>query len=109
MIYKELTSSTRQGSFCSFITFFYHGNYFSAFEQAGGLMNLYTDTKTDRMFYWEIPTVMFQSSNVGFIILCYLVASLLTKLKMKKKLLILNGNGIIIMGFGFIYGFAAAI
>jgi POT family proton-dependent oligopeptide transporter len=33
-------------------------------------MNLYTDTKTDRMLLgFEIPTVMFQSLNAGFIIL----------------------------------------
>jgi POT family proton-dependent oligopeptide transporter len=32
-------------------------------------MNLYTDTKTDRMLLgFEIPTVMFQSLNAGFII-----------------------------------------
>ena len=44
--------------------------FWGAFEQAGGLMNLYTDTKTDRMLFgWEIPTVMFQSLNAGFIIL----------------------------------------
>jgi POT family proton-dependent oligopeptide transporter len=36
-------------------------------------MNLYTDTKTDRMLFgWEIPTVMFQSLNAGFIILLQL-------------------------------------
>ena len=45
--------------------------FWGAFEQAGGLMNLYTETNTDRLLSldWEIPTVMFQSLNAGFIIL----------------------------------------
>jgi dipeptide/tripeptide permease len=33
-------------------------------------MNLYTDTKTDRMLF--VSTVMFQSLNAGFIILLQL-------------------------------------
>jgi POT family proton-dependent oligopeptide transporter len=32
-------------------------------------MNLYTDAKTERMPWFEIPTKMFQSLNAGFIIL----------------------------------------
>jgi POT family proton-dependent oligopeptide transporter len=48
--------------------------FWGAFEQAGGLMNLYTDAKTDRMLLgWQVPTVMFQSLNAGFIILLQLV------------------------------------
>jgi POT family proton-dependent oligopeptide transporter len=43
--------------------------FWGAFEQAGGLMNLYTDAKTDGMLGWQVPTVMFQSLNAGFIIL----------------------------------------
>jgi POT family proton-dependent oligopeptide transporter len=43
-------------------------------------MNLYTDTKTDRMLFgWEIPTVMFQSLNAGFIILLQLGSWILGK------------------------------
>lgn len=43
--------------------------FWAAFEQAGGLMNLYTDTKVDRMLFgWEIPTTWFQSVNSFFII-----------------------------------------
>src|SRR5690606_31853343 len=43
------------------------------FEQAGGLMNLYTDTKIDRYTGWgfleEIPAAVFQSLNAGYIII----------------------------------------
>lgn len=44
--------------------------FWAAFEQAGGLMNLYTDVKVDRMLGdWDIPAAVFQSLNAGYIIL----------------------------------------
>ncbi len=47
-----------------FVVFFW-----AAFEQAGGLMNLYTDTKVDRdLFTLTIPTTWFQSVNSIFIV-----------------------------------------
>jgi POT family proton-dependent oligopeptide transporter len=43
--------------------------FWATFEQAGGLMNLYTDAKVDRfLFGWEVPTTWFQSVNSFFII-----------------------------------------
>lgn len=43
--------------------------FWVAFEQAGGLMNLYTDRKVDRhVFGWEIPTTWFQALNPFFIV-----------------------------------------
>jgi dipeptide/tripeptide permease len=47
--------------------------FWGAFEQAGGLMNLYTDMKIDRNIglSWmeEIPAAVFQSLNAGYIII----------------------------------------
>tara|TARA_R110000823_G_scaffold266883_1_gene386754 strand:- start:179461 stop:181287 length:1827 start_codon:yes stop_codon:yes gene_type:complete len=47
--------------------------FWGAFEQAGGLMNLYTDAKVDRYIglSWleEIPAAVFQSLNAGYIII----------------------------------------
>ena len=50
--------------------------FWGAFEQAGGLMNLYTDVKVNRFtglqspdWLREIPTVVFQSLNAGYIII----------------------------------------
>ena len=44
--------------------------FWGAFEQAGGLMNLYTDAKVDRTTGWsslaEIPAAVFQSLNAGY-------------------------------------------
>jgi POT family proton-dependent oligopeptide transporter len=72
MIYKELSS--KRSFCCSTVVFIMVIIFWGAFEQAGGLMNLYTDAKTDRMLLgWQVPTVMFQSLNAGFIILLQLV------------------------------------
>jgi proton-dependent oligopeptide transporter, POT family len=44
--------------------------FWAAFEQAGGLMNLYTDKYTRRsLLGFEIPASVFQSLNSGYIIL----------------------------------------
>ena len=49
--------------------------FWGAFEQAGGLMSLYTEQKTDRLLSFslplignEIPAAVFQSINALFII-----------------------------------------
>jgi POT family proton-dependent oligopeptide transporter len=74
MIYKELSSQQDKDRFVVLLlSFIMVIIFWGAFEQAGGLMNLYTDAKTDRMLGWQVPTVMFQSLNAGFIILLQLV------------------------------------
>jgi POT family proton-dependent oligopeptide transporter len=75
MIYKELSSQQDKDRFVVLLlSFIMVIIFWGAFEQAGGLMNLYTDAKTDRMLLgWQVPTVMFQSLNAGFIILLQLV------------------------------------
>jgi POT family proton-dependent oligopeptide transporter len=48
-----------------FVTFFW-----TAFEQAGGLMNLFTDTDVDRVILgWEVPTTWYQMLNAILIVL----------------------------------------
>jgi POT family proton-dependent oligopeptide transporter len=72
MIYKELSSQQDKDRFVVLLlSFIMVIIFWGAFEQAGGLMNLYTDAKTDRMLLgWQ---VLFQSLNAGFIILLQLV------------------------------------
>ncbi|RKH70340.1 MFS transporter, partial [Corallococcus sp. AB032C] len=42
--------------------------FWTGFEQAGGLMNLYTDAKVNRTILgWEMPTTWFQNFNAVFI------------------------------------------
>ena len=115
MIYKELDSQVFKDRFVVLLlSFIMVIIFWGAFEQAGGLMNLYTDAKTDRfLFGWEIPTVMFQSLNAGFIILfATVVASIWAKRKLKGKeasSLFKMALGIIIMGFGFLFMVFAAM
>lgn len=115
MIYKELDTQVFKDRFLVLLlSFIMVIIFWGAFEQAGGLMNLYTETNTNRMLFgWEVPTVMFQSLNAGFIILfATLVASIWAKRKLKGKeasSLFKMALGIIIMGFGFLFMVFAAM
>ena len=88
--------------------------FFGAFEQAGGLMNLYASEKTNRMLSFslpfignEIPASWFQSLNSMFIIfLGTAVAAFWAKRKLKGKeasSLFKMIMGLIIMGAGFFF------
>jgi proton-dependent oligopeptide transporter, POT family len=115
MIYKELDSQVYKDRFMVLLlSFIMVIIFWGAFEQAGGLMNLYTETNTDRvLFGWEIPTVMFQSLNAGFIIIfATIVAGYWAKRQLKGKeasSLFKMALGIIIMGFGFLFMVFAAM
>lgn len=115
MIYKDLTSQEQKDRFIVLLlSFIMVIIFWGAFEQAGGLMNLYTDTKTDRFILgWQVPTVMFQSLNAGFIILlATTIAAFWAKRKLKGKegsSLFKMAIGIIVMGFGFIFMVFAAM
>ena len=88
--------------------------FWAAFEQAGGLMNLYAKQKTDREFFglFTIPASVFQSVNSFFIIILATAVGAFW-LRWRKK-----GNeasslfkiaiGIIIMALGFGFMSAAA-
>ena len=115
MIYKELDSQVYKDRFMVLLlSFIMVIIFWGAFEQAGGLMNLYTESKIDRvLFGWEIPTVMFQSLNAGFIIIfATIVAGIWAKRQLKGKeasSLFKMALGIIIMGFGFLFMVFAAM
>lgn len=87
--------------------------FFAAFEQAGGLMNIYAKEKTNRMLMgWEVPATCFQSLNSFFIItLGVAIAAYWAKRKLKGteasslfKMII----GLGITGIGFLFMSAAA-
>lgn len=86
--------------------------FFGAFEQAGGLMNIYAYEKTNRILMgWEVPASWFQSLNSFFIItLGVLVANFWANRKLKGseasslfKMII----GLMVMGIGFLFMTAA--
>ncbi len=87
--------------------------FFGAFEQAGGLMNIYAKDYTNRMIMgWEVPASWFQAANAFFIItLGTAVAGYWARRKLKGKQassLFKMIMGLIIMGAGFLFMSAAA-
>ncbi|RFN58780.1 peptide MFS transporter [Marixanthomonas ophiurae] len=91
-----------------FISFLMVIVFWGAFEQAGGLMNIYASEKTNRMLMgWEVPASWFQSLNAMFIIIFgTIVAAYWAKRKLKGKVstsLFKMCIGLIIMGAGFFF------
>jgi POT family proton-dependent oligopeptide transporter len=89
-------------------------SFFVAFEQAGGLMNLYTEQYTDRyVFGKEIPASAFQSLNPFFVILLGPVVAIFWNYLNKKCSHISTffklGIGNIIIGVGFLCMVGAAL
>ena len=88
--------------------------FWAAYEQAGGLMNLYTEQKIDRVvFGWEIPASVFQSVPALFVVLLgTVVAAFWTRRQQKGKevsALFKMSIGIIITGTGFLMMSGAAL
>ena len=96
-----------------FISFILVIVFWGAFEQAGGLMNIYASEKTNRMLMgWEVPASWFQSLNALFIIILgTTVAGYWAHRKLKGKIstsLFKMCVGLIIMGTGFFFMTGAA-
>ena len=114
MIYKSLENRVMKDRFLVLLlSFLIVIVFWGAFEQAGGLMSVYTETKTDRMLFGHlIPTPMFQGLNAGFILIFAVwVANVWAKRKLKNKeasSLFKMAVGTIIMGFGFVFMVFAA-
>jgi len=88
--------------------------FWGAFEQAGGLMNLYAKDKINRMvFGFEVPASVFQSANPLFIMIFGVsVASFWAMIKRKGKessSLFKMAIGTMIMGSGFLMMSGASI
>lgn len=87
--------------------------FWAAFEQAGGLMNLYAQQKTDRMLAgFELPAPWFQSLNPLYIILFGTPVGLAwlwwKRQGREASPFFKMGLGAIIMGLGFLFMTAAA-
>ncbi len=105
---KPLTKIEKDRVVVLLISFILVIVFWGAFEQAGGLMNIYTMEKTDRMLLgWLVPASWFQSLNAMFIIfLGTSVAYFWAKRKLKGKVstsLFKMILGLIIMGTGFFF------
>lgn len=114
MIYKTLETQIMKDRYLVLLlSFLIVIVFWGAFEQAGGLMSIYTEQKTNRvLFGMEIPTTWFQSLNAGFIILFATgIAAYWAKRKLKGKeasSIFKMAIGTIIMGLGFVFMIFAA-
>jgi POT family proton-dependent oligopeptide transporter len=80
--------------------------FWAGFEQAGGLMNLFTNNFTDRMIgSWEVPTTYFQSLNAIFIVIfAPVIASIWIRLgKNEPNSPIKFALGLVLLGIGFLF------
>lgn len=106
------TSDERDRLKVIFMLFVFVMLFWAAFEQAGGLMNLYASEKTDRMLGgFEIPAGWFQSTNSLFIIVLAPVFALLwANLSKRGKSIptpIKMVFGLLLTGVGFLFMVAA--
>jgi POT family proton-dependent oligopeptide transporter len=110
---RPLTKIEKDRVVVLFISFLLVIVFWGAFEQAGGLMNIYAKENTNRMLLgWEIPASWFQSLNAMFIIfLGTTVAAYWARRKLKGKIstsLFKMIIGLVIMGTGFFFMSAAS-
>jgi POT family proton-dependent oligopeptide transporter len=110
---KPLTKIEKDRIVVLFISFLLVIIFWGAFEQAGGLMNIYAKDKTSRILMgFEVPASWFQSLNAMFIIfLGTTVAAFWAKRKLNGKVstsLFKMILGLIIMGAGFFFMTGAA-
>ncbi len=90
--------------------------FWGAFEQAGGLMNIFANDKTNLFISWlnyEVPAGVFQSVNSFYIMIFgTVVAGFWANRALKGKessTLLKMGIGTIIMGIGFVFMSAATL
>jgi POT family proton-dependent oligopeptide transporter len=87
--------------------------FWAAFEQAGGLMTLYTDAKVDRVVgSFEIPTTWFNMVNSGLIVLLGpLFSALWTGLALRGRdpsIPLKMALGLVLMSLGFVFMLGAS-
>jgi proton-dependent oligopeptide transporter, POT family len=109
MIYKDLGTQVAKDRFLvMLLSFILVIVFWGAFEQAGGLMNIYANEKTHRLFLGlTVPATWFQSLNPLYIIIFgTMVASYWARRKLKGKQassIFKMAIGVIIMGLGFVF------
>lgn len=122
MVYKDLTTQVMKDRYVvMLLSFILVIVFWGAFEQAGGLMNIYALDNTNRSIPFslpwgignEVPASWFQSLNALFIIIFgVVVANYWAKRKLKSKeasSIFKMATGVIIMGLGFVFMVFAAL
>jgi len=113
MIYKEVNKIEKDRFLVLLLSFIIVIVFWGAFEQAGGLMNIYTKQKIDTVIFgMQIPASVFQAVNPMFIIIFgTIVANFWLWIKHRGKessSIFKMATGTIVMGTGFIFMAIAA-
>jgi POT family proton-dependent oligopeptide transporter len=108
-----LTSIERDRMIVLLLSFLIVIVFWSAYEQAGGLMNLYANQKVNRMMWgFEVPASFLQSLHAFFVIILGAPMAWMwmkwTKLGRESSSLFKMGIGTIIAGIGFVFLVGAA-
>ena len=110
LIDKPLTAIEKDRIKVLLLSFLIVVVFWGAFEQAGGLMNIYAFEKTNRLIEsinFEVPATWFQSLNAGFIVLFAVVVgkfwSWWKSLGRESALLFQMAVGVVIMAIGFLF------
>ena len=116
LINKPLTNIEKDRIKVLLLSFLIVIVFWGAFEQAGGLMNIYAFEKTNRLIEsinFEVPATWFQSLNAGFIVLFAIIVgafwSWWKSLGRESALLFQMAVGVIIMAIGFFFMSAASL
>ena len=104
---KPLTAAEKRSIWIILFSFLSVLIFWAAYEQAGGLLNLYAEFSTDRMLgSFEVPAPWFQSVNpLLIVLLAPLMAALWTFLGRRKRNpheITKMGVGTVILGLGYI-------
>jgi len=110
-VYEDLNGKVEKDRFIVLLlSFLIVIVFWGAFEQAGGLLNIYAQQKTDRflpVFDYTVPAAFFQSLNPTYIILFGIpVALFWAWMKRRRKeasSIFKMAIGVIIMGLGFFF------
>ena len=114
MIYQDIDKIEKDRYVVLLLSFILVIVFWGAFEQAGGLMNIYTEQKTNRMIWgMEFPAAIMQAFNPLYIILLGVpIAGFWYRWKMMGR----DGSslfkmviGLMIMGSGFLFMTAASL
>jgi proton-dependent oligopeptide transporter, POT family len=113
-IYQDLNKVERDRYVVLLLSFIIVIVFWGAFEQAGGLMNLYTESKTDRTILGlTIPAAVMQSFNPIYILIFAVpVAGFWYNRKVKNReasSIFKMAIGVIIMGLGFTFMVGASL
>ena len=110
LIDKPLTAIEKDRIKVLLLSFLIVVVFWGAFEQAGGLMNIYAFEKTNRLIEsinFEVPATWFQSLNAGFIVLFAVLVgkfwSWWKSLGRESALLFQMAVGVVIMAIGFLF------